>query len=158
MKKILLIILTSAIPLLLFAQQKNHMGKAEDEAAVKAVVEEFLKAAGNYNIDAMPAMFSERANIGGVTMKDGEWQSYTMTIEEFMDVLRAIDNPVKYTEPVSRYTFHITEGMLAFVKADATLYVGEKAKTYNYDYFTLIKMNGVWKILNGSYVALPVDR
>ncbi len=158
MKKIILVLITCISPLLLCAQQDDPTHSDSDESAVKMVVEGFLKAAGDYNIDAMASMFAERANIGGVTFKNGNWATYTMTLEEFMDVLRAESNPTKYTEPVSKYTIHITEGMLAFVKADATLFVNGSAKTYNYDYFTLIKENGEWKILNGSYVAVPVDR
>ena len=158
MMKLTLILFLSTLSLLLTAQQQMSTDNNSEEAAVKAVVESFLTAAGNYDIDAMPALFAEKANIGGVYMKSGEWSTYTMTIEEFMDVLRADSDPDKYTEPVSKYTVHITEDMLAFVKADATLYVQDQAKTYNYDYFTLIKVNGDWKILNGSYVAVPVGK
>ncbi len=157
MKNTILALITCISPFLLCAQQDDPAHLASDESAVKMVVNGFLKAAGDYNIGAMPSLFAERANIGGVSFRDGNWVTYTMTIEEFMDVLRADSNPSKYTEPVSKYTIHITEGMLAFVKADATLYVNGRAKTYNYDYFTLIKENREWKILNGSYVAVPVD-
>jgi ketosteroid isomerase-like protein len=156
MKKAALIVLSSAFCFLLGAQHKTSTVNNSEEAAVKNVVENFLTAAGNYDIDAMPALFAENANIGGVSMKSGEWSTYTMTIQEFMDVLRADSDPDKYTEPVSKYTVHITEGRLAFVKADATLYVSGVARTYNYDYFTLIKQDGTWRILNGSYVAVPV--
>jgi ketosteroid isomerase-like protein len=132
------------------------MDDKSEEVAVKTVVEAFLTAAGNYDIDAMPALFAEYANIGGVSFKNGSWTSYTMTVEQFMEVLKEEKNPAKYTEPVSKYTVHMTEDMLAFVKADATLYVAGVARTYNYDYFTLIKKDGAWRILNGSYVAVPV--
>jgi hypothetical protein len=47
--------------------------------------------------------------------------------------------------------------MLAFVKADAVLSRSGKPQSNNYDYFTLIKENGKWKILNGSYVSIPID-
>jgi len=157
MKKSILLFLTFTFPLLLSAQQKDPHHIESDKAAVKMVVEGFLTAAGNYDIDAMPSMFSEHANIGGATFKNGEWNSFTMTLDEFLEVLRSTDNPTKYTEPVSKYTVHLSEGMLAFVKADAILSVDGKPKTYNFDYFTLIKLNGVWKILNGSYVAVPVE-
>lgn len=32
-----------------------------------------------------------------------------------------------------------------------------KPFTYNFDYFTLIKKDGSWKILNGSYVSVPIE-
>jgi hypothetical protein len=32
-------------------------------------------------------MFSEKANIAGASLRDGEWITYTMTIQEFMEHL-----------------------------------------------------------------------
>ena len=80
-----------------------------------------------------------------------------MTFEEYLEILKSEINPSKYTEPVSKYTVHITEGKLAFVKADATLIIEDKPRSHNFDYFTLIKENETWKILNGSYVGVPID-
>lgn len=48
--------------------------------------------------------------------------------------------------------------MLAFVKADATLFIEGKAQSHNFDYFTQLKEDGVWRILNDSYVTVPIDR
>ena len=158
MKKITLLIFAFICAHLLSAQQINTTEPTSDEAAVKAAVERFLIAAGNYDLDAIPAMFTENANIGGAVLRDGQWETFTTSLEEFLEVLKSQNNPEKYTEPVSEYTVHIAQGMLAFVKADATLLIDGIAKTYNFDYFTLIKEKGVWKILNGSYVAIPVDK
>jgi len=120
-------------------------------------VEQFLKAAGNYDLDVMPEMFSEKANIGGASFKDEQWTTFTMTFTEFLDMLKSRSNPTKYVEPVSKFTVHIDGGMLAFVKADAVLIINGKARRSNFDYFTLIKENGNWKILNGSYVSIPIE-
>jgi len=49
-------------------------------------------------------------------------------------------------------------GMLVFVKADAVLFRNEKPQSNNFDYFTLLKENGDWKILNGSYVSIPIQK
>ncbi len=46
--------------------------------------------------------------------------------------------------------------MLAFVKADAVLIRNGTPQSNNFDYFTLIKEEGNWKILNGSYVSIPI--
>jgi hypothetical protein len=47
--------------------------------------------------------------------------------------------------------------MLAFVKADAILIKNGIPRRNNFDYFTLIKENGEWKILYGSYVSIPIE-
>ena len=80
-----------------------------------------------------------------------------MTFVEFLEILKSESNPTKYTEPVSKFTIHMENGMLAFVKADAILKVKGDPKANNFDYFTLIKEDGNWKILNGSYVSVPID-
>lgn len=156
MKKITLLLCAIAFSQLLLAQQNNSTNLAKDEMAVKAVVKQFLTVAGNYNVDAMPALFTENANIGGAYFKNGKWNTYTITLEAFMAMLKSETNPTKYTEPVSKFTIHISEGKLAFVKADATLIFEGKAQRHNFDYFTLIKGNNGWKIINGSYVSIPI--
>jgi Putative lumazine-binding len=157
MKKITLLLFAFAISNLLLAQQNDSTNIAKDEMAVKAVVKQFLTVAGNYNIDAMPALFTEKANIAGASFKNEKWNTYNITLKEFMTMLRSRTNPTKYTEPVSKFTIHISEGKLAFVKADATLIFKGKAQRHNFDYFTLIKENNGWKIINGSYVSIPIE-
>jgi ketosteroid isomerase-like protein len=143
----------------MISAQNNDLNElTSNEAAVKQVVEQFLLAAGNYDYDAMTTLFSKNANIGGVSFKNGKWKTYTITLDEFIELLKSESDPIKYTEPVSKFTVHISEGMLAFVKADAVLKRNGKAYTNNFDYFTLINENGDWKIVNGSYVAVPIDK
>jgi hypothetical protein len=157
MKKLLLLIVALASTFTAFAQHYDLSDLAKDEAAVKLVVEQFLTASGNYDVYAMPALFCENANIGGASLKNGVWNTFTMTFEEYLEILKSRINPTKYTEPVSNYTIHITEGKLAFVKADAVLFIGDQPRSQNFDYFTLVKQNEIWKILNGSYVGIPID-
>jgi len=154
MKKITLLLFAFAISNLLLAQQNVSTDLAKDGMAVKDVVKQFLTAASNYDIDAMPNLFTKNANIAGASFKNEKWNTYNITLEEFMVMLRSETNPTKYTEPVSKFTIHISEGKLAFVKADATLIVEDKAQRHNFDYFTLIKGNRGWKIINGSYVSI----
>lgn len=129
-----------------------------DKDAVKHLIERFLVDIGNYNLDALPAMFSEHANIGGASYRNGEWNTFTMTFTDFLESLkqRSLTNPSKYTEPVTEFTIHIDGGMLAFVKADAILIKNGVTLSNNFDYFTLIKEQGEWKILSGSYVSIPL--
>jgi len=157
MKKILILLLVLTFSHFVYAQPPKTDVKA-DKAAVKNVIERFLVAIGNYDLGLLPAMFSENANIGGASYRNGEWKTFTMSFTEFLDQLKSRQNPSKYTEPVSKFTIHIDGGMLAFVKADAVLISNGKPQSNNFDYFTLIKENGDWKILNGSYVSLPINK
>ena len=157
MKKTFIILIAFTFSFLTIAQQTETEDFKSDKIAVKTLVERFLIAAGNYDIDAMPEMFSEKANIGGAVLRNGKWNTFTMSIGEFLELLKSENEPTKYTEPVSKFTIHMDKGMLAFVKADAILIPNGKPKRNNYDYFTLIKENGNWKILNGSYVSVPIE-
>ena len=139
------------------AQPENITHKQTDETNVKKVVEAFVEAAGDYDFIGMEKLFAENANIGGASFKNGKWHCYTMTLEEFINVLKAETEPRKYKEPISKYTIHIDEGRLAFVKANASIVINGKAERTNFDYFTLIKLDDKWKILNGSYVSIPFE-
>ena len=132
------------------------MGRS-DEQAVKTAVEQFLEAVGSYDLDAVEEMVVSNANVGWASLRDGKWTTSTMSIEEWVTQARAELNPTVYTEPVTDWTIHVDGGHLAFVRADAILFVGEKAERHNIDYFTLIKTNGVWKFLTLSYVGTPVE-
>jgi len=129
-----------------------------EKAAVTGLIERFLVHIGNYELDSLPGLFSENANIGGSSLRNGQGTSYTMTFTQFLERLRSDPNPSKYQEPVQKFTVHMDGGMLAFVKADAMLIKDGIPRSNNYDYFTLLKENGRWKILNGSYVSIPINQ
>lgn len=127
-----------------------------DELEVKDKVEQFLFAAGNYNLDAFKQMISDKASVGIVRLKDGERVSSVLTIGEYYQGVN--ERKLRpYYEPVKEFTIDVTDGHLAFVKADATLYVYGVPQSYNMDCFTLIKENGSWKFINLSYSATPVS-
>jgi len=156
MKRILAIFIGLLFSFLASAQQTDILDMESEKAAVKNLVEQFLIAVGNYDTDAIPAMFSYKANIYGASLRDGKWITNTYTIQEFLERLKSYDNPTKYTEPVSDFTVHMEMGMLAFVRADAIFTINGEPRNNNLDYFTLIKENGNWKILNGSYVSVRI--
>ena len=158
MKKTFTILIALTFCFLASAQQIDTLDIESEKAVVINLVEQFLTAAGNYDLEAIPALFSVKANIAGASLRDGKWITYTMTIQEFLERLKSRSNPTKYTEPVSNFTIHMEMGMLAFVRADAILKVNGEPKTNNYDYFTLIKEDGNWKILNGSYVSVRIKK
>ena len=130
---------------------------ASDEEAVKAAVERFLVAIGNYELDALPPMFLPNANIGAAALREGKRVPVTYTFEEFLATLKARKNPKGYQEPVSHFTVHVEQGALAFVRADATLISDSTPRSHNIDYFTLLKDDGVWKFLSASYIATPIS-
>ncbi|MBK5272155.1 MAG: nuclear transport factor 2 family protein, partial [Bacteroidia bacterium] len=107
-------------------------------------------------IEAIPAMFTSNANISGASFYNKKWNGFTMTIQEFIAGLKSRPDPKKYKEPVNNWIIHIEGGQLAFVRADATLTRDGKPQSHNIDYFTLVKDNLGWKILNGSYVATAI--
>tara|TARA_R110002012_G_scaffold321930_1_gene552459 strand:- start:39386 stop:39865 length:480 start_codon:yes stop_codon:yes gene_type:complete len=159
MKKILTLFMALHMCFLANAQQtKEELDMASEKAAVINVVEQFLTAVGNYDVDAIQTMFSEKANISGASLREGQWITNTYTIQEFLERLKSYKNPTKYTEPVSNFTVHMDMGMLAFVRADATFTINGEPKNNNIDYFTLIKVGANWKILNGSYVSVRIEK
>jgi len=126
-----------------------------DENDIITTVESFLSVAGNYDLNAMRDMIVEKAIVGIVRLKDGERITTNMTIEEYFEGVN--NRKIRpYFEPVSEYIIHIDDGHLAFIRADATLYVYGMPQSHNIDYFTLIKENGVWKFLSLSYSATPI--
>jgi ketosteroid isomerase-like protein len=129
---------------------------SEDEQAVIEVVERFLGAAGRYDLDSLPLLFTPDANIAATSRPDGEAVSTTFSFDEWLASLRARPNPRPYTEPVSHFTVHVDNGQLAFVRADATLMRDGEPQSHNIDYFTLIRHEGAWKILSGSYTTTPI--
>ena len=127
----------------------------QDQQEVKATVERFLFVAGNYNLEAMAEMMTAHANVGIARIQGGESVITTMTIQEYLQ--RVKERTLQpYFEPVGEYTIHVTDGHLAFVKADATLYRYGVPQSRNMDYFTLMKEKNTWKFLSLAYTPTPI--
>jgi ketosteroid isomerase-like protein len=156
MKRIFTLLFVLTFSFFASAQQTDALDIESEKAAVIDLVEQFLIAIGNHDTDAIPAMFSDKANIYGASLRDGKWITKTNTIQEFLERINSYDNPTKYTEPVSDFTVHMEKGMLAFVRANAIFTINGEPRNNNLDYFTLIKEDGNWKILNGSYVSVRI--
>ena len=124
----------------------------KDHDDVKATVENFLVVAGNYDIDGMRALIADKANLGIGWIRDGEWQTTTMTIDEYFESVRNREL-TPYFEPVKEYTILVNEGQLALVWADAVLHRFGIPRSRNIDNFTLIKRGDEWKFLNLSFTA-----
>lgn len=126
-----------------------------DEEAVKAVVERFLVALGSGDYESIPVMFAPKATISHPARIDGKPTMVNETFAEWMAARVASPTRPKFREPVNEFTVHVDDG-LAFIRADAHLYVGDELRSNNLDYFTLIKIDGEWKFVNASYVTRPV--
>ena len=126
------------------------------EIAVKAAVEAFLVALGNNDKEALPGMFLPNANMGSIKMKDGKTSIFTSGVEKWL-AERALKENKLFEEPVQEYTVEITQGLLAFVRANATLMYEGVASHHAHDFFILMKDDGQWKILSGSYTNLPLE-
>lgn len=137
--------------------QSGLAAEGDDEEAAKILVESFLTAVGDGNLDALPGMFVSSANIGMAGLRNGSWVTSTMTFDEWMASLRERSEWDRFREPVSEYTIHVEDSMMAFVRADATLVRDGQARSHNIDYFTLVRENGTWKFLSASYVARPIS-
>ena len=143
--------------ILLFTEPLDVWAQSEDEDAVKRLVESFLAALGDGELDALPDMFVPDANIGTVGMRNGSWVTSTMTFEEWMSSLRERSTWTRFKEPVSEYVIHVEDSMMAFVRADATIIRDGRARSHNIDYFTLVREDGRWKFLSASYVAKSIE-
>lgn len=134
----------------------NAWGESDDEQVVKDLVDQFLIALGEGDLDAVPAMFVSNANIGTASLREGKWVTSTKTFEEWFSELKAQTTWTRFREPVTEFTVHIEDGQMAFVRADATFIVDDVARSHNIDYFTLVREEDSWKFLSASYVAKPI--
>ena len=128
----------------------------ECSRSAKELVESFLIAVGDGNLDALPSMFVSNANIGTASLRDGSWVTSTMTFDEWLATLRERATWTRFREPVAEFTVHVEVSRMAFVRADVTVFVDDQARSHNIDYFTLVREDGAWKFLSASYVARPI--
>jgi len=126
-----------------------------DQAAVRHTVERFLDDLGNRRLDNLPAMFAPRATMVVVRQRDGQWTRSHQTFDEWLAGLKGQASPTVFREPLANVTVHVESGQLAFLRADFTVMVDGQARSHGVDYFTLVKDEGTWKILNGSYTSIP---
>ena len=130
--------------------------QTDDESAVKAAIEAFLLALGTDDQEALPGMFLPNANMGSIRVKDGKTSIYTNSVAEWL-AERALKENRLFEEPVYEYTVEITQGLLAFVRANTTLVYDGVPDHIAHDFFILMKDDGQWKILSGSYTNLPLE-
>lgn len=145
------------------SQNNNNANTAAQlnpqEEEIKATIDALLFAAGNYNIEALDSMISDKAMLGISGMKDSIWSNSEIAIHEyFKSVEEGVRSP--YCEIPSNYDIMVTEGRIALVRANCILYRWGVPQTQEINHFTLIRENQKWKILNISWtkVDLPEDK
>ena len=157
----LLLLAAFSSPLAIHAQDGDQKScgssiQVADESDAKAAVDSFLTALGNDELNKVRALMLPSANIAFFSSLDGESTVTTMTADQFISQREGRQNR-KFEEPVHQYSVNISQGKLAFVRADATVvYDGIPSHLTN-DFFILMKDNDAWKILSGSYTAQPLE-
>lgn len=125
-----------------------------DATAVRQTVERFLAELGQRHLDALPSLFAPKATMVVVRQRDGAWTSSHQTFDEWLAGLRAQNPGTVFEEPLTSVTVHVESGHLAFLRADFTVVVGGQVRSHGVDYFTLVKQDGAWKIVNGAYTSI----
>ena len=142
-----------------FAQEEAAFKTTEtthgEDSAVKAAVEQFLVAFGNDEQEKMKNFLLPNSNIASISMLNGEPEIFTMTTEMYLLQREGKQNN-KFQEPVRKYTVNVSQGVLAFVRADATVYFDGIASHHTNDFFILMKEKGIWKILSSTFSTLPL--
>lgn len=146
-------VLTLLSLLVAFVGVTTRAAENPDEIAVKAVIERFLTELGDANDGALPALFASKASIAWASLKAGRWTAGATSFEEWHAGLKIRANRTKFREPVDKWQVQVDDGQLAFVRAETHIEREDRITLRNIDYFTLLKMGGVWKITHGSYTA-----
>lgn len=125
----------------------------KEEEEVKQATDELLFNVGNYNHQAVIEASFPDANIGIASIVEDVPQGRSMTLQAYID--RASDRSKQrpYYEPPHRYTVVISEGRLAFVRAECILHRLGVRQTFEDDFFTFMKVGDQWKLLSASFTA-----
>lgn len=132
------------------SSKPNH-----DEEEIKTAIEKLLFAAGNYNIEDLDDMVSDKAMLGISSFKDGVWKNSEISINEFFASVKEIERS-PYREIPTDFDIIVTEGKIALARADCVLYRWGIPQTREINHFTLMKENDVWKFLNISWTKYNV--
>ena len=118
-----------------------------EKVEIIAAVEGILKAAGNYDIEGLKNLTSDKAVIGYTRIKDGIWKNTEVTIHEYIESIQKKElRP--YIEIVGDYDIIVTEGQMALVRADAVVNHFGIPGSREVNHMILIKENDQWKLLS----------
>ncbi|MTI38479.1 nuclear transport factor 2 family protein [Fulvivirga lutimaris] len=125
---------------------------SDEEDEIIAAVENILRAAGNYDLEELDSLTSDKAVIGYTRERDGEWKNTEVTINEYIESIKKRElRP--YIEIVSDYDIIVTEGHMALVRADAVVNRFGMPGLREVNHMILIKENKQWKLLSIGWTA-----
>jgi len=128
----------------------DSVSTAEEE--IIATVENILRAAGNYNIEELDNLTSDKAVIGYTMIKDGAWINTEVTLSEYIESFKKRElRP--YIEIVSDYDIIVTEEHMALVRADAVVNRFGIPGLREVNHMILIRENNQWKLLSIGWTA-----
>jgi putative lumazine-binding protein len=122
--------------------------QAPEEAAVRAVINQYFKGHSTARSDEMSKAFLPSAHIEGI--RDGVFTSWTASEYSGRFTGRPAADEASRKRTIDLVSISGTAAM-----ASATLVHG--AMTFT-DYFVLLKVNGEWKIANKVYSSRPTSR
>lgn len=125
---------------------------SNEEGAIIAAVESILRAAGNYDLQELDDLTSDKAVIGYTRLKDGAWENTEVTISEYIESIKKRE-PRPYIEIVSDYDIIVTEEHMAMVRADAVVNRFGIPGLREVNHMILIKENEQWKLLSIGWTA-----
>lgn len=143
----------SAITLILCATVPSALAQMSDEQAVRDTVDRLLVTLGDGDLDALPSMFTTDANVGIVRLREGTWTTSTQSFKDWFHAAKASDRTI-FREPVKNISIHVESGHLASVRAETTIVVDGEIRSWNTDYFTLVREQDGWKFMHASYISL----
>ena len=126
----------------------NEPRQAPEEAAVRAVINQYFKGHSTARSDEMSKAFLPSAHIEGI--RDGVFTSWTASEYAGRFAGRPAADEASRKRTIDLVSLSGTAAM-----ASATLVHG--ATTFT-DYFVLLKVNGDWKIANKVYSSRPTSR
>lgn len=119
--------------------------QGNDEAGVRAAIEQYFRGHATAQRDTMAAAFLPSAHIEGI--RNGVFTSWTVSEYAGRFTGRPAADEATRKRSINRVEVSGTAAI-----ATATLVHG--ATTFT-DYFVLLKVNGVWKIANKVYSSRP---
>lgn len=135
------------------AQDKVELQWAKETEEVKKAAQELLFHVGNHNHQAMAAMSLPDANVGIASVSDGKPKGTSMTLQGYFDLVNDRSTQIPYYEPPHKYSIEISEGRLAFVRAECYLYQFGVKQTFEDDFFTFAKTGQDWQLLSASFTV-----
>ena len=134
-----------SLTILLVALAATPRGQGSDEAAVRAVVNQYFRGHATASADEMRKAFMPTAHIEGI--RSGKFVSWT--VDQYCANFKG--QPAA-DESARKRTIDSVDVSGTAAMARATLVHG--ATTFT-DYFVLLKDNGEWKIANKVYSSRP---